>query len=55
MVGYVDTIFPMLVDYETLKISDWSSTDDAESELENQVFSEVNKDDVEINNVFQNL
>jgi hypothetical protein len=29
--GYVDTVFPMMVNYDTLKISDWdnSSSDDS--------------------------
>ena len=54
--GYVDTIFPMLVDYDTLKISDWSG-DEEETELENKVFTDKDSDsdDAAINNVFQNL
>lgn len=42
--GYVDRIFPMLVNYDTLKISDWNSNDQ-DSELDDQVFEEVNNQD----------
>lgn len=28
--GYVETIFPMMVNYETLKISDWNQENDAD-------------------------
>ena len=61
--GYVDRIFPMLVNYETLKISDWNC-DDQDSELDDQVFeetttenkSETNKSsDPAINKLFEDL
>lgn len=42
--GYVDRIFPMLVNYDTLKISDWNCND-GDSELDDQVFEEVNDQD----------
>ena len=38
--GYVDRIFPMLVNYDTLKISDWNCNDQ-DSELDDQVFEEI--------------
>lgn len=38
--GYVDRIFPMLVNYDTLKISDWNCND-GDSELDDQVFEET--------------
>jgi len=61
--GYVDRIFPMLVNYDTLKISDWNSNDQ-DSELDDQVFEETtnehkseanNSDDPAINNLFNDL
>jgi hypothetical protein len=57
--GYVDTIFPMAVNYETLKITDWDSTDD-DSEADITVFNEIeNKkisdDSAEINELFENM
>jgi replicative DNA helicase len=58
--GYVDTIFPMTVNYDTLKISDWGSeTDD---ELDTEIFNNSNQqvkqkttDSSEIDTLFENL
>ena len=62
--GYVDRIFPMLVNYDTLKISDWNCNDE-DSELDDQVFEETaieskpennkSSDSVEINKLFDDL
>ena len=60
--GYVDTIFPMSVNYDTLKISDWDSSND-DSEADITVFDEIEKtnnkkmsdDSAEINELFKNM
>ena len=58
--GYVDTIFPMTVNYDTLKISDWGSESD--DELDNEIFNNSNQqvkqkttDSSEIDTLFENL
>ena len=61
--GYVDRIFPMSVNYETLKISDWNQSDE-DSELETEIFEETtnsdnkkssNNDSDDINQLFKDL
>ena len=59
--GYVDTIFPMSVNYETLKITDWdNSSDDSTTYLEEN--SNINNnaktnttESSEINDIFNQL
>lgn len=58
--GYVDTIFPMTVNYDTLKISDWGGESD--DELDNEIFNNSNQevkqkttDSSEIDTLFENL
>jgi hypothetical protein len=58
--GYVDTIFPMTVNYDTLKISDWGG--DSDDELDNEIFNDSNQhvkqtttDSSEIDTLFENL
>lgn len=55
--GYVDTIFPMSVNYETLKITDWDNSDD-DSEIDNEIFNETKTkttESSEINELFSEL
>jgi hypothetical protein len=57
--GYLDKIIPFKVNYETLKITDWDSSDD-DSEADITVFNEIeNKkisdDSAEINELFENM
>lgn len=58
--GYVDTIFPMTVNYETLKIGDWNQETDDDTassllneEIKNNKISKKEKE--EINELFEEL
>lgn len=59
--GYVDTIFPMSVNYETLKITDWdNSSDDSTTYLEengniNNNAKTNTTESSEINDIFNQL
>jgi archaellum biogenesis ATPase FlaH len=56
--GFVDTIFPMSVNYETLKISDWDSTTESETDMEVFQSTEQNiksSDDKSMEKLFENL
>jgi hypothetical protein len=58
--GYVDTVFPMMVNYDTLKISDWDNSSDDNTYIENS--TEINNnaktnttESSEINDIFNQL
>ena len=59
--GYVDTIFPMSVNYDTLKITDWDNSDDSyesndinTSDINNNAKTNTTESS-EINDIFNQL
>ena len=59
--GYVDTIFPMSVNYDTLKITDWDNSSDDNTYIDNS--TDINNNNAktnttessEINDIFNQL
>ena len=60
--GYVDTVFPMSVNYDTLKITDWDNSSEDSYEVNDMNTTDINNnaksnttESSEINDIFNQL